>query len=220
MIIQIIPDIHNKVITAELMIDQANADRIVFLGDYFDDFNDTPQIAYNTAEWLKDSLNKQNRIHLIGNHDIGYMTNGVDGCSGWQPDKQFFVNKVGVPWEKMREYCWVDDWLCSHAGLTRSFMSAYNHKNLHITQFLDNIIENYPYRLRQASPYRGGRDSHSGIFWCDYDEFEDIPNIKQIFGHTHGELRQTENHICLDTWLKYYTLYDTKKKTMEVVKFG
>ena len=62
--------------------------------------------------------------------------------------------------------------------------------------------------MYNCSNFRGGIDAHSGIVWCDYDEFVDIPNVKQIFGHTRGELRQTENHICLDTALQNYAIYD------------
>ena len=95
----IVPDIHNKIIEAESIIDHERPDNIVFLGDYFDDFNDSPIIAQQVAEWLKQSLKKPNRIHLIGNHDICYMTNGDQKCSGWDGAKQMFINKVGVNWK-------------------------------------------------------------------------------------------------------------------------
>ena len=62
--------------------------------------------------------------------------------------------------------------------------------------------------------------AHAGIVWCDYTEFEDIPNVKQIFGHTRGNIRQTDNHICIDTELDYYAVYDSDlkiiKNTLEV----
>jgi len=102
--------------------------------------------------------------------------------------------------------------------LSNDFYSAYNTKGFEVYAFLDDMIENNKQRLYNVSSYRGGMDSHSGIVWCDYDEFVDIPNVKQIFGHTHGKVRQTENHICIDTWLQYYGLYDTETKTMKVKK--
>jgi len=146
------------------------------------------------------------------------MTNGLEACAGWNSAKQFFVNKANVPWKWLKSYHWIDDWLCTHAGLTNAFFVSYNYKNLTVTQFLDDLIKNPPHRLKQCSDYRGGRDAHSGIFWCDYDEFDDIPMVKQIFGHTHGELRCTRDHICIDTWLKYYAIYDTNTKKMRVKK--
>ena len=73
--------------------------------------------------------------------------------------------------------------------------------------------------LYSVSSLRGGIDQYSGILWCDYEEFKDIPDVKQIFGHTKGELRQTENHICLDTTLRNYAIYDHDKKELTVKEF-
>ena len=70
----IISDIHNDYFTAEKIIKKENPDKIIFLGDYFDDFDDTVKDSENTAKWLVKSLKQENRIHLIGNHDLSYMT--------------------------------------------------------------------------------------------------------------------------------------------------
>src|SRR5690606_22035145 len=66
----VLPDVHNHFAEAEAQIARHPADRIVFLGDYFDSFDDTPAMAAATAEWLKDSLAKPDRLHLWGNHDL------------------------------------------------------------------------------------------------------------------------------------------------------
>ena len=41
----VIPDLHHRVAAAEEWIARYPADRVVFLGDYFDDFDDTPKMA-------------------------------------------------------------------------------------------------------------------------------------------------------------------------------
>ena len=221
--ILIIPDIHNKHVSAEKIITKEKPRMTIFLGDYFDDFNDTLEETHDTAEWLKKSMTDPHRIHLIGNHDLSYI-NQKFPCAGFSEGKLWAIKNAGVDLTKLSHYCWVDDWLCTHAGLSRDFFSAYNYKNLDLSEFLDNMIKNNKDRLYDCSWYRGGKDAHPGIVWCDYNEFEDIPNVKQIFGHTHGELRRKidkENnteHICLDTWLKYYAVYDTNKHTMECKK--
>jgi len=212
--ILVIPDIHNKWFQAEEIINKEKPEKVIFLGDYFDDFDDTLEITEQTAEWLKKSLTNPDRIHLLGNHDLSYL-NPEYRCAGYSESKLFVIKKVGVDLSKLQHYCWVGDWLCTHAGLTREFMSSYNHKNISIHEFLDDMIEYNKDRLYNCSCYRGGGDAHSGIVWCDYDEFVDIPNVKQIFGHTNGELRQTENHICIDTWLKYYGVYEDELKIVK-----
>ena len=70
----VIPDIHNDFKLAEGIIHRERPDHTVFLGDYFDDWYDTVQDAANVAKWLRESLENPDRTHLIGNHDVSYMT--------------------------------------------------------------------------------------------------------------------------------------------------
>jgi len=52
--------------------------------------------------------------------------------------------------------------------------------------------------------------------WCGYDEFEDIPGLNQIFGHTpnhvvrHHKTKNSE-HYCIDTKLNHYAMYQNGK---------
>lgn len=57
--ILIVPDIHNDYHTAEMIIKKENLDKIIFLGDYFDDFYDTVKDAANVAKWLTWSYSKK-----------------------------------------------------------------------------------------------------------------------------------------------------------------
>lgn len=49
----IISDIHHRWRKAEAIIAKEKAKKVIFLGDYFDDFNDNPHAARTTAQWLK-----------------------------------------------------------------------------------------------------------------------------------------------------------------------
>ena len=216
--ILIIPDIHNKWFEAEEIIDKENPDKVVFLGDYFDDFGDDMDITEQTALWLKKSLTNPDRIHLLGNHDLSYINTDY-ACAGFTESKLFAIMETKVDLNKLQYYCWVGDWLCTHAGLSYEFYKAFATNGMNPNDLLwklstDNELK---HRLYQCSAFRGGRDAHAGILWCDYDEFVDIPNVKQIFGHTNGKLRRTENQsICIDTWLKYYAIYNTETNKMRV----
>ncbi len=150
---------------------------------------------------------------MLGNHDLSYLDSNYR-CSGFSESKLWAIKGTDVDLTKLQHYCWVGDWLCTHAGLSKDFMNLYNPKNLPIGGFLDDINRD---RLYNCSPYRGDRDSHSGILWCDYNEFVDIPNTKQIFGHTVGNVRKTENHICLDTNLHHIAIFqDNKMEVKEI----
>ncbi|NIU00684.1 MAG: hypothetical protein GWN01_07025, partial [Nitrosopumilaceae archaeon] len=120
----------------------------------------------------------------------------------------------------LKNYAWCDDWLCTHAGLSNNFFNAYSYPYEEVDEFLgryslDGKLEP---RLYNCSPLRGGMDAYGGIVWCDYDEFEPIPGVKQIFGHTADQVpkRYNNENICIDTFLMYYAIYDGSK--MEIRK--
>ena len=220
--ILIIPDIHTKFVDAETIIKQEKPAKTIFLGDYFDEFDDSLDTTEQTAIWLKGSLEKPDRVHLLGNHDLSYL-DPTKTCSGFTEAKLFAIKKTGVDLKKLQYFCWIKDWLCTHAGLSKQFLEF--HKDtikLDIIkrdgEFAGTLSVKNPDVLFSVSAYRGGKDEHGGIVWCDYNEFTDIPGIKQIFGHTRSyKVRQTTNHICLDTGLHNYAVYEND--TMIIKEF-
>lgn len=213
--ILIMPDIHTKFKPAESIIEKECPDKTVFLGDYFDDFHETAEDTHNTAKWLAKSLEQQDRLHLIGNHDLHYMTGNPEfQCSGFSEFKRCIIDSYSIPWSKLVTHCYVGDHLCTHAGVSRQFFEEYATTNLEefmieSTEDLMHIDDvDYRQKFFQAGISRGGMHKNSGIVWCDYEEFVDIPGVMQIFGHTRGsEVRQNGSHICLDTVLRHYAIY-------------
>ncbi len=225
----VIPDIHTNFVWAESIIMKHNPDNIIFLGDYFDKFYETLEDTHNTAYWLQESLKKKNRIHLIGNHDLNYMTENLSlKCGGYTKDKYNIVKQYDIEWGKMQLYCWCKKWLCTHAGLSMNFLKSNNLEN----KPLEDILQMATDSLKtiddcgddniflQAGEMRGSiENEYGGIVWCDYNEFADLPNLKQIFGHTPAkEVRRKQNHICMDTQGKNYALYDVGSNQMWVLK--
>ena len=239
----VIPDIHHKYHIAEQIISKERPDLTIFLGDYFDDFYDTADDVANTAKWLKGSLdstctendNKTSncRIHLIGNHDLHYMTmNQKFTCRGHSRLKHNIIDTFDIDWSKLRLYYWLGDtddmsdrWLCTHAGFTNKLFVKYlktgsetvNDILQRADEDLDNIHnESVEHTFLQAGTIRGGpENSVGGIIWCDYNEFVDIPNTKQIFGHTRDfKVRHkitsaiNSEHYCIDTTLCNYAICD------------
>jgi len=228
----IIPDIHTRFDKAEAIISSIDHDNIVFLGDYFDEFYDTLAQNQQAAHWLKESMKKKDRIHLLGNHDLAYMDQD-HRCSGFTENKLVAIESSGVDLTKLQHYCWVGDWLCTHAGLSNNFYK-YNQKCpspidkdecVNVNNFLHNMEDEDKDLLYNVSIHRGGRSKFGGILWCDYDEFIDIDHIKQIFGHTKSnEVRQRQDpmhdseHYCIDTGLKHFALHDSDGDGMEIMK--
>lgn len=209
----IIPDIHNRYAVAEAIIDKENADNVVLLGDYFDSFGDDSDVetVSNTARWLAESVKKTNRLHLIGNHDLWYSHGSCRPyCAGNSEFKFFIIKQYFKEWDKLKFFCYVDDWLCTHAGLSDRIYQEYKKEGFTVLELLNDVE-----RLGRSHPLislcgeaRGGIEGEvGGILWCDYSEFEDIYNTKQIFGHTNDKfVRQNQFHACIDTGLRNYAV--------------
>jgi hypothetical protein len=89
----VIPDVHNHYEGPEQLIARFPDHHVVFLGDYFDNYNDTPAIAAATAEWLRWSIQRPKRTHLMGNHDLPYRWRYQD-CPGYTELKAREVKRI------------------------------------------------------------------------------------------------------------------------------
>ena len=190
----VIPDIHNDVLRAEAAIAQlaGRYERIVFLGDYFDDFGDSPDEICRVAQWLKHSVDQPNRTHLIGNHDLAYLVPSTfTCCSGFTHEKMRAAAPVlnSIPRDRLHAAVEVDGWLVSHAGVLPHHGA--NHSAAEIAAWADTILRQLfaggrP-ALFAAGAARGGREPAGGITWCDWDEeFVPTDGLHQVVGHTPG----------------------------------
>lgn len=202
----VIGDIHNRWVAAEEIASLYDKTHLViFLGDYFDDFGDTAQDAKQTAFWLKKSLNKPNRIHLMGNHDINYSflnykkdVNGnlqnIYSCSGYQMNKDAAVNSVMLTsdWNKIKFSHFENGFWFTHAGMHPNWFEhpIKGMSNDIILEKLEKADHDYHDRIWNQTigavgRCRGGREKVGGILWLDHQsEAKLIPNFKQVYGHT------------------------------------
>ena len=201
----IIPDIHLRWQEAEDIIASVKHDEVIFLGDYFDDFGDNPEMVESTCDWFVASVKKPNRIHLFGNHDVHYaFPYRTFKCSGYEQWKDFIIGD-NVPrdiWDKVKWYHVLDNtWLLTHAGLHKSHVPTHLRGLTakrdeffgELTKFLDvelkagfrKAANNESSWILNAGRSRGGLFNVGGITWCDYNaEFHPLTGLNQIFGHT------------------------------------
>ncbi len=194
----ILPDIHTKYLRAQQIIDAEKPDKVVCLGDYFDCTGDTDELNRSTAEWLKSYINDDRFVFILGNHDIPYffLPTKFTKCSGYTYDKNIAIRNV-LGRQEINRFRWfynLDGWLLTHAGLSFHHIDAYKTNNLDsIINFLNKEIERAiialtvgdTHWLFAAGQSRGGGAKTGGITWCDFRfEFNPIPGIRQIFGHT------------------------------------
>ena len=201
----IIPDIHHKWALAEKIISGVPHDEVLFLGDYFDDFGDNPEMVQDTCDWLNASVAKPNRIHLFGNHDVHYaFAYRSFQCSGYDQWKYFIIHDSvsRETWDKLKWFHVLDNtWLTTHAGLHKfnlpddikalsndrpTFLKAIaEYLDMEIVKGFQHGANNKSFWVFNAGHSRGGMQRVGGITWCDFDrEFYPIKGLNQIVGHT------------------------------------
>ncbi len=192
----IVGDIHNKHKKIEPLLSKWDGN-IILVGDYFDDFYDTVDDAISTALWLKESLTKSNRIHLMGNHDFHYMLPLYSDvyCSGYREDKHKSIKSIlnKDDWDKIKYLHVQNNYWISHAGITKNWFSHpvkgfdLDSVNSILNRAIDcvnclNYSEIQP--IYAADFYRGGRYQKGGILWNDWRNIDLIEGVTQIVGHT------------------------------------
>lgn len=213
--ILIIPDIHERYGDLLRLADKIDkADEIVCLGDYFDTFSTTQ--VHEMCAWLVDRMTDPKFTFLLGNHDCHYLFSSPRFvCSGFEAWKRPIVQVALLKW--------VD------AGSFKLSIERQGFTLSHAGWHLDTVKWNTPEQLEAAIEEasgggcprvmgcgyaRGGDQPTGGVTWLDFNvEFEDIPGMPQIVGHTQGGkpkgmVKVCGASTCLDTggghvgWLK------------------
>lgn len=216
-----IGDVHHKIEIAERICQlEQDADEIVFIGDYLDDYGDSSIKTKKTCDWLIKSLKRPNRVHLIGNHDLHYfcLHEEIQG-SGFGVDKwkRFCDHEVSKKRDRFKFFHISQGFLCSHAGIHPSLVHPIEgcapdwlkEQEENIWIYLDS---RRVHPLVAVGRGRGGYSAHGGITWQDWnEEFECVSGMNQIVGHTRSRdndvrIKNGENSInyCIDTELKKY----------------
>jgi hypothetical protein len=211
--ILILSDIHNKVLTAQKVIDRVSHDKCILLGDYFDSYGDTPEDARKTAIWLKECvLHNPKIVPLMGNHCTSYIfDNNIHfRCSGYTPYKSIAINDVLNVEDKSKFHAYHIDQnhVFSHAGLTNKLWKKYS--SLFVEQgetetkleFFDRVmkvisneaieaaISNNNVELFGAGWDREGFQQYGGMNWVDWRNLAPINGINQIVGHSTNTIPQ------------------------------
>jgi hypothetical protein len=203
----IIPDIHNHTDEVDAVLAANAADQIILLGDYFDSFFDTPEMAEKTARWLKHSLEQPNRIHLWGNHDLPYAfpSNKEAFCPGFSEEKCDVVQNIltEAHWAMLKPVHFITPRLCvSHAGFIEPlFKPEAGAIQRAMTQAMSETRKNESSLMTHEV----------GPLWVRWDMLPVMNGISQIVGHTPGPLRMETNemgdfNVCLDTHGQYIGL--------------
>lgn len=188
----VIGDLHGKLEIAQHFL--AQPARVVFVGDFVDSFDRSRASQYELLDTVLTACEEEpTRVYAcMGNHELSYLSQD-HRCSGFS--NSFYARLLGPMQRRMRgylrRYVSIDNILITHAGVSNRWLSAVFPDfvvgdDLDLT-LLESFLFECPSELYNAIGYaRGGsRYGVGGPAWCDwYDEFEPVPGLKQIMGHT------------------------------------
>lgn len=225
----VISDIHTRHRVAEEIItkERFNVDKFIFLGDYFDDYEDNIEINEYTAEFLQNYLHNDQFIFLIGNHDLHYIFNlpQIRCHDSYREDKNRAINNIltGEDWDKLHWTYTIDNWLFSHSGI--------NFDGVFTSKKYDEILN-----LELESILNEGKDAEylkypDGKFWVKtinqpvYAEKEPGVPYNQMFGHTilfNWDMKTYVNYKTynIDTHNQHYAIIDTSNNHVDILKSG
>lgn len=215
MVLLVIPDIHlRKFWRREVFENVDKVDKIIFLGDYFDPYNE-PDLEDDPIAMMQTIIDlKKNEpdkyILLIGNHDCHYIWDDYpqgSRYSMWSAEK---YHKIFCDNLDLFNIAYVqDNKIFTHAGITDGWremcfpeLSTLEvGKKLASEKLNENAVE-FGY-LAAISYYRGGYDKAGSCVWADIHEHVnpetetpiEYKNSYQIFGHT-----QVSKPIITKTW--------------------
>lgn len=198
----------------EKAIEKHNVERVIFMGDYVDQWNqcDNSQLYINELTLLAEFRNKLIKegkvepVFLIGNHDMPYLIDIPEYYSVYDTktfDKVHDLLLQLQPWIA----CEVGEYsVASHAGYVQT--SAWEIPKWHFKPWLYDYIDE-SIKLQKQVGRRGGFDTYGSVLWEDFGEKLLRAHMKyQIVGHTpqktvtylQDDLNQEYNCFCVDTF--------------------
>lgn len=151
---------------------------VVFIGDYLDSFEYSVEDQITCLTLVLDACEKEpERVRAIpGNHERSYLFDH-ERCSGWKASTYAHVTHLAPRMHKLLQpYVWVRDFLCTHAGISHMLLTF---NKISYQEYLE--LE----RFEGVGRARGGVGACGGLYWCDWwKEFEPVPHLKQIVGHS------------------------------------
>jgi predicted MPP superfamily phosphohydrolase len=202
-----VPDIHQSNHWRKLLkIDLNTIDKIVFLGDYFDNWeNEWPYQGENFENIIQFKKDSPDKIDvLFGNHDTSYLLD--ERCSGYQHYKAKAIKEmIEDSIELMQVISVYDNYIFSHAGVSYKWMRCAGIKDINK---INKLFKERPNFFRWVGPDNYGDNANEGPLWIRPESLyqTSVKGYNQIVGHTEaGLLRYNQspysgmNILCIDS---------------------
>jgi len=145
----VLGDTHGRNIWKEIVF-QEQADRVIFIGDYFDSFNISPaEQMFNFREIIDfKEKGECEVILLIGNHDFHYYPGG-ETYSGYKAGAAPAIKQMLQENDHHLQMCYqLDNVLFTHAGIGHDWLTYQNkYESGSIADFVNDIWKYQPNRF-------------------------------------------------------------------------
>lgn len=210
----IIGDIHENIDQLDKCLPLiAKAERVVFIGDWFDTFGE--HHVAGMCQRLQEYSDQPDKYTLLwGNHDAHYVfKHPWFRCSGYRAITQDLIDRFVKPedgvWDQFRLWTRVGAFLVSHAGFcpeTQRLISD----DAHAAALAAAKDNNFHPLWMPGQCVGGPKGAIGGPTWLRWKEdFQPITDplttqqIPQIVGHTqHDRVHVRGYNYCIDTGLK------------------
>lgn len=206
-------DTHGRSKWKEIVVEQKDADMIVFIGDYFD-AKDGGYSANRQIENFKEIVqfkrdNPSKVVLLIGNHDFHYLNGVNETYSSYQFGYAKDINSVLQPAvdEGLLQMCYqYSSYFFSHAGLTKTWSNnnGIDMNNLEdsVNELFRNDITKFKFTMGDNGSY-GGNDITQTPIWVRPQSLvkDMVDDIICIVGHTQVKgvtVMEEDNLILID----------------------
>ena len=209
----VLGDIHGTIKWKKVIEQNKDADKIVFLGDYFDSFTIPFEEQYSNfkeiLKYKKENLSKV--VLLLGNHEYHYLSAySADRYSGHQ---LHYAGKIEEVLEKAIKEELINiayahrEYLFTHAGVTKEWLENQDSeiKELWVSETINRIFLKHPEKFK-FTPSTGldnyGDSITQGPLWVRPRALKSnmIEGVKQIVGHTiQKNINLDDEVIFIDT---------------------
>lgn len=207
----------------ESIILKENYDKVVFLGDYFDNFKHTPyKEQLDNFKEIVDikKANPDNVVLLYGNHDHSYLFN--EQCSGYSYEAAPYYKRIlkDTYDDGLFDIIYIlDDIVMSHAGISDYWMKYVGkYSDIHDIKMEDVSKGTFDFNFATGIDYYGYSKSQSPI-WIRPEAL--VPNkiegYRQIVGHTNTGKKIFEDNIWFNDRLpnQYMIVEDGEIKVID-----
>jgi predicted phosphodiesterase len=204
-------DTHGKDTWERIVKKEKKADKIVFIGDYFDSFDISYQGQRNNFLKILEYKRKYPKkvILLIGNHDFHYICEG-ERYSGYQYDwyREIRMMINGAIDEGLMQMCYKhDNFLFTHAGVTKTWAANSKLKidSKYIDEEIDTLFFSKPDLFKFSPSYNregsGDEVTQTPIWVRPLSLKRDgIEGCVQVVGHTRQDgIKLEEGFIFIDS---------------------